>query len=152
MTALQSTLTNATRACVAAYAGRVSAAFPGTLEREWVAQRLEADLLSSHTPPPPTKQRPRLVLGVGPGSTGTRSLFVALTFLNIASVHFNVKFANCRIVRESRPTMELSRFVDKVSKTLDDDDHGSKWLFWTDTPVWWAWPSLLARFPDTKFV
>lgn len=85
------------------------------------------------------KNNKTAIIGVGPGSTGTRSLFVAMAFLGIPSVHYKTTFQPCAW-NETNVIQDADSFVK------------SPFSFWADTPVPQIWVDLLHRLPNAKFI
>lgn len=78
------------------------------------------------------------IVGIGPGSSGTRSLFISMVFLDISGIHFKKTFQNCSW-GHARATPSANSF------------QKSQFEFWADTPVPATWTQLL-DMPNAKFV
>ena len=90
--------------------------------------------------------RNELLVGVGPGTSGTRSLFVALAMLGVGDSHYKLRYypQNCAITTAS-PT-------DDVFLMVGEAEDKPKLRFWGDSPVSWQWPALRRRIPNAKFI
>ncbi|KAJ8613399.1 hypothetical protein CTAYLR_002243 [Chrysophaeum taylorii] len=128
---------NATKACVEQYAANLSNILGDPALSEVVLFRVLRSLASSAEKAPSSKPA---IIGIGPGSSGTRSLFVALAFLDVPGLHFKKTYDNCSFGRFGAATPTVDAFVK------------SKFKFWADTPVPTQWTQLLFRLPNAKFV
>lgn len=79
-----------------------------------------------------------VVLGIGPGSSGTRSLFYALAMLNMTGQHFGQSFDGCQMVHNAT--------------ALEDPHIMSRVEVWLDTPVPQKWTSLMHFAPAARYI
>jgi hypothetical protein len=86
-----------------------------------------------------TIQRP-LLIGVGPGSSGTRSLFAALQFLDISGVHYHAGVTK---------SPQCKTFHGSVSDLYNDD---SQIEYFGDTPFSYSWVPLLRKAPHARYI
>ena len=86
----------------------------------------------------------RKIFGIGPGSSGTRSLFYALAMLNVTGLHFGSHFSGCSFNHDIRPDA-AARDPNMILRREDVD-------FWGDTPVPSMWPQLLHRAPNYRVI
>jgi hypothetical protein len=90
------------------------------------------------------KVKNQLVLDVGPGSSGTRTLFLAAAQLNITAYHCNQNSLNCVVTQ--RPGTDLvSLFHPSTMKIFDSPEYSLS--LWGDNPVSNIWWELFHRFP-----
>jgi hypothetical protein len=76
------------RTCDVLYAERLESIYGGGLGRE-VMDALARERAAEWPGFPATTPKP-MVLGIGPGSSGSRSLFLALALLNVAGTHYHL--------------------------------------------------------------
>ncbi len=89
----------------------------------------------------------QIVLNIGPGSTGTRSLFMAARQLNITSRHYTMYSSNCGMSSEK---FHFKEFGDDLQPLQLKE---TKRVFWGDIPVSERWWHLLAQYPSQiKFI
>ena len=86
----------------------------------------------------PTK---KLILNIGPGSSGTRSIFLAASQLNITAYHWKQSSANCTVYLAHRnlSSYSLGSLFDIHSMNIMKSEGDI--AFWGDTPVpndWWS--------------
>lgn len=89
----------------------------------------------------PNASLKELVLGIGPGSSGTRSTFMAMALLDFAAQHYKVRYV-------PRGCAWRQRVPTKRPDPIDDRDT----MYWGDTPVFYAWPNLWRRLPNARFL
>jgi hypothetical protein len=79
----------------------------------------------------------KLILNIGPGSSGTRSLFLAMVQLNLTSYHLGFSGANCTIYNRHE-FVNLGKYFTRNPSIMERED--VKTAFWGDNPVpayWW---------------
>ena len=92
---------------------------------------LDVDYLSQRFPT-------KLILNIGPGSSGTRSLYLAATQLNITSFHLGASSINCTSYSHHRDVSFGPLFNIHSMKIMRS---GDEFAFWGDIPVpnnWWS--------------
>lgn len=101
--------------------------------------RLAADgrRLASRAPERKVRDKP-MVLGIGPGSSGTRSTFMAFALLRLSGQHYRVRFDS-----------QSCRWLQRGWNDAVDDDNV---MYWGDTPVSYDWPTLWSRLPNARFL
>lgn len=82
-----------------------------------------------------------IVFGIGPGSSGTRSTFMAMMLLRISGQHFKQHWV-------AETCTQRSQDVKAKPDAIEDRDT----RYWGDTPVPFTWPRLWNRAPNAKFL
>ncbi len=92
-------------------------------------------------------RKTQIVLNIAPGSTGTKSMFVAMGMLNITSRHYSAISVNCS---KTYINQERKFFLDRLEPLADENlDH----IWWGDIPVSEDWWYAYAQYPEeTRFV
>ena len=89
----------------------------------------------------------KLVLNVGPGSSGTRSLFLAMVQLNFTSYHLGFSGMNCNLYYRHKL---LGQYFSRDPLVMTS---GLPIAFWGDNPVPNYWWKLYHEYPeDTQFI
>lgn len=95
-----------------------------------------------HNPEATTK----LVMNIGPGTSGTRSLYIAATQLNITSFHSGASSSNCTAYLNHQAVNFEPLFDVKTMKIMDMAH--VKYAWWGDIPAPYFWWNILHRFRD----
>ena len=96
----------------------------------------------NHNPEATTK----LVMNIGPGTSGTRSLYIAATQLNITSLHSGASSSNCTVYLNHQAVNFKPLFDIKTMKIMDMAH--VKYAWWGDIPAPNIWWNILHRFRD----
>lgn len=89
----------------------------------------------------------RLVLNVGPGSSGTRSLFLAMIQLNYTAYHLGFSGMNCHLYYRHSV---IGKYFSKSPSIFSTEYHQA---FWGDNPVPIYWWKLYHEHPsNTLFI
>eukprot|EP01036_Dinobryon_divergens_P022671 gene22671-30952_t len=89
----------------------------------------------------------QLVLNVGPGSSGTRSLFLAMIQLNYTAYHLGFSGMNCHLYYRHRV---IGKYFSKDPSIFSTEYHRA---FWGDNPVPIYWWKLYHEYPaNTLFI
>lgn len=88
----------------------------------------------------------KLFLCVGPGSSGTRSLFIACAILGIGGGHYDY------VYRPDQCAIKHRGVFKNMSSMIDLAKVDTDLVFWGDTPVPWQWPAVRRRTPNAKYI
>ena len=86
----------------------------------------------------------KLIINIGPGSSGTRSLYLAATQLNITSFHLGASSINCSSYSHHQQVSFGPLFNIRTMKILSS----SHTAFWGDIPAPNYWWNILHRFSE----
>jgi len=141
--------TNGSSRCVEQYVGSLAQAFPGVEAAAWeeVRRGMHADLRPQRQWP--AHNETSVVLGIGPGSMGTRSLFAAMTFLNITAAHFGLRYHECAMSHRHMP-LAKEPFLREIEAARSGEWRDAPTTFWSDSPVSWLWPAVLGKLPSSE--
>ena len=92
------------------------------------------------------KNTERLILDAGPGTTGTRTLHLVMSQLNITARHYKKNVMNCSFAGNH----EVNE-IDSDMRVLLRHDAGPV-VYWGDTPVPERWWHLLKMYPRTRII
>lgn len=131
------------QACGPAYAATLARAFVSPL---FDAATIEAAILKDLRTDKNARQTKghsskEIIFGIGPGSSGTRSTFMAMMLLNISGQHFKQHWVAEDCEQKNRPFNEVPDAIDDESTR-----------YWGDSPVPFSWPLLWRRAPNAKFL
>lgn len=88
----------------------------------------------------------KLIMNIGPGTSGTRSLFIAATQLNITSFHSGASSLNCSAYYNHEMVNYESSYDIKTMKIMDNAH--IQYALWGDIPAPNFWWNILHRFQD----
>eukprot|EP01034_Spumella_vulgaris_P024093 gene24093-30396_t len=134
--------------CASDYATTLASLF-GAQFRDIIMHKLTAPrVVTRHS------SNATIILNIGPGSSGTRSLFTAIRQLNITARHYQDLSLGCRLYRITsnlkHPYLSPLVFSDDFSPLLDPQHQR---VFWGDIPVPEMWWYILQAYPQqTQFI
>lgn len=127
--------------CAAAYADEMGLIF-GWKYRDLLFHKLMEPPIGARSAP---RFNRRIIMGAGPGSTGTRTLHFALIHLNVSSSHYRLESRNCT-------GHKYEHGMDRNMKLLFEDPDPRHQVLWIDTPSIVHWWYVLQMYPNTRII
>jgi len=138
---------NTSATCAIKYANEIGKIFGDQFK--WLVQDSMLNELNVARCEQQKKSSVKLTLNIGPGSSGTRSLFLAMVQLNITSYHLGFSGLNCTIHLRHKVVNLHSKF-NRDAAIMETDEQNA---FWGDNPVPVYWWSLFHQYPhNTRFI